>query len=477
MTDYITGVKNPLPFYYFEIISKIPRGSGNEDAVCDYLVKFARERGLYVSRDEHNNVLIKKAAARGREKEPTILLQAHTDMVCEKNEATEHDFLNDEIKLVQIGNVLMADNTTLGADDGFGVALMLAVLDDNSLSIPNIECLFTSREEIGLVGATLFDYSKIGAGYLINLDSAEEDTVIIGCCGGIRTELTLPVSFSEAEGYGYSIEIGGLCGGHSGEDIDKGRLNANILMGSILSSIKSYTPIKISNISGGDKDNAIPRECRCIFVADRSIDAIIDSIASETKSKVIAREDGDIWVEIRKCDTSSTVSYEDTDKIIKILSIDNGVLKYRDILPILPEASRNLARIRTSADDISIGFSSRSYKSDVLKLAADEIIELATEIGADAYHHEAYPGWESPKDSSLIKSWSNAYRAIKGSEPKITLIHAGLECGVITSRVKELEAISVGCNVHDLHTPKEMMELDSFDRVYEIAIEFLKRGM
>jgi len=477
MTDYITGVKNPLPFYYFEKISKIPRGSGNEDAVCDYLVKFARERGLYVSRDEHNNVLIKKAAARGREKEPTILLQAHTDMVCEKNEATEHDFLNDEIKLVQIGNVLMADNTTLGADDGFGVALMLAVLDDNSLSIPNIECLFTSREEIGLVGATLFDYSKIGAGYLINLDSAEEDTVIIGCCGGIRTELTLPVSFSEAEGYGYSIEIGGLCGGHSGEDIDKGRLNSNILMGSILSSIKSYTPIRISNISGGDKDNAIPRECRCIFIADRSIDAIIDSIASEAKSKVIAREDGDICVEIRKCDTSSAVSYENTDKIIKALSIRNGVLRYRDIAPVLPEVSRNLARIRTSTNNISIGFSSRSYKADSLNFAADEIKDLATNMGASAYHHEAYPGWESDRSSSLVKAWSDAYEKIKGGAPDITLIHAGLECGVITSRIQGMEGISVGCNVHNLHTPKESMEIDSFDRVYEIAVEFLKKGV
>ena len=477
MTEYITGVKNSLPFHYFEKISKIPRGSGNEDAICDYIVEFAKERGLYVSRDANNNVLIKKGATRGRENDPTLLLQAHTDMVCEKNEATKHDFLKDEIRLIQKGTVLTADNTTLGADDGFGVALMLAILDDSSLSVPNIECLFTSREEIGLVGASLYDYSDIKAKYLINLDSAEEDTVIIGCCGGIRTELIYPVSFSEANGFGYTVKIGGLCGGHSGEDIDKGRLNANILMGSVLSSIKSYTPLRISHISGGDKDNAIPRECRCSFITDKKIDGIIDSLTSEAMDKATASEDSDIFVKIEKCDTSPAISYENTDKIIEALSIDNGVLKYRNVAPILPETSRNLARVRTSDKDISIGFSSRSYKEGALNSAADDVKALADRMGAEAYHHESYPGWESCKDSALVKAWTEAYGSVNGGAPDITLIHAGLECGVITSRVCGMEGISVGCNVHDLHTPKESMEIDSFDRVYEIAIKFLEKGV
>ncbi len=472
MLKYIHGVKNEKPFEYFEIISRIPRASGNEREIADYLVSFASEHNLKAVKDGANNVLIIKNATQGRENEPSVMLQAHTDMVAEKNKGTVHDFATDPIELIQEGNILRANNTTLGADDGFGVAIMLSVLDDKSISHPRLECLFTSSEEIGLVGASKFDYSLTEAKRMVNLDSAEEKSVIIGCCGGIRTELTLPVKAEKGSFEGYKISIGGLCGGHSGEDIDKGRLNAHILMGLILSKLKEEISFALSYISGGDKDNAIPRECECVIITDDNVNETeIDTFA---KQFVKANEDSGLIVKIEKTDTPQGISLEDTEKIIKILSIDNGVLEYRKTAPILPRLSRNLARIRTNENSVSIGFSSRCYEESGLNDSVKFLDNLALETGAQAYHHEKYPGWESPASSLLVTSWQKAYENISGEKTEATLIHAGLECGLISANIKDLEAISVGCNVHDLHTPQETMEIASMDKIYDTVVEFLK---
>ena len=470
MLELIHGVKNEAPFKYFERISKIPRASGNEAEIANYLVEFAKGLGLYCYKDSANNVLIVRNASVGRENDEPIMLQAHTDMVAEKNLSTAHDFSIDEIKLIQEGNILRADGTTLGADDGFGVAIMMAILADNNISVPYLECLFTSSEEVGLVGASKFDYSKIKARRMINLDSAEEDTVIIGCCGGIRTELSLPVSFECGSFKGYNITIGGLCGGHSGEDINKGRLNAHILMGKLLSLVNDNSPIRLSYISGGDKDNAIPRECEAIFTCD-TIDTDIEKYA---RSFLTASEDDGLFVKCEECSFDKVLSLEDTKKVLKALSIRNAVMYYRTAPPILPETSRNLARIRTNENEITIGFSSRSYLEDGLSESTNELDALACEISGSTYHHEKYPGWASDKDSKLVVDYQNAFYKVAGKKPEATLIHAGLECGLISGALKGLVAISVGCNVHDLHTPKETMELDSMDRVYESVIEVLK---
>ncbi len=477
MTEIIKGVKNERPFYYFEQISKIPRGSGNEKEIANYIVNFAKEHNLPYYIDEANNVLITKNATQGGENDKIVMLQAHTDMVCEKNLATKHDFASDPITLIQEGNILRANGTTLGADDGFGVAIMLAILEDNNFSHPDIECLFTSSEEIGLVGASKFDYSKINAKYMINLDSAEENTVIIGCCGGIRTEMTLSCQKEKNTAQAYKITIGGLCGGHSGEDIDKCRLNAHILIGQALKLINEATDFKISYISGGDKDNAIPRECECIIVPKdaSALECEISNIKDEILNKVVAGEDKKLTINIEKTDTHEAFSVSDTEKLLKILSIPNAVLKYRDTKPILPSISRNLARIRTEGNEIKIGFSSRAYTKEGLDYSANELENLATEIGASLYHHEGYPSWQDECDSPLVLKWQKSYSVATGRKTEPTLIHAGLECGLITSAVKGLSAISVGANVHDLHTPQETMEIDSMDRIYDTLRTFLEK--
>ncbi len=477
MLEIIKGVKNERPFYYFEQISKIPHGSKNEKEIASYIVDFAKKHGLKYLIDESDNVFVVKNATQGRENEPAVMLQAHTDMVCEKNISTNHNFDSEPIKLIQNGNILKADGTTLGADDGFGVSIMLAILENEELSHPKIECLFTSSEEIGLVGASKFDYSCVTATQMINLDSAEENTVIIGCCGGLRSDMTLMCQIEENSKPAYKVTIGGLIGGHSGEDIDRKRLNSHILMGKVLKHVKAVTDFKIAYISGGDKDNAIPRECEAIIVVDNNsaLEDNIEEIIQKAHTEIMTSEDENLFVNFEKTNTPVAFCRENTDKILKTLSLPNAVLKYREVAPILPSMSRNLARIRTKGDKVEIGFSSRAYNEAGLNESACELENFAKDIGAEIYHHEGYPAWQDETDSFLVLKYQKAYNEATGRKTEPTLIHAGLECGVITSRVKGLSAISIGANVHDLHTPKETMEIDSMDRIYDTVCTFLEK--
>ena len=464
------------PFRFFEEISAIPRPSLHEAKIADYLEAFAASRGLWCYRDAAHNVLIKKPATVGREDESAVLLQAHTDMVTEKHSYIKHDFSTEGLTLLVRDGRLFADGTTLGADDGFGVAIMLAVLDEKEISHPPIECLFTSAEEIGLVGAEQFDYSHITAKNMLNLDSAEENTVIVGCCGGVRSQLVLPVIPQPIEGKGISVAIGGLCGGHSGEDIHRERLNALVLMGKLLSALREYTPFRLVRITGGEKTNAIPRECEAVLVADdgAAAERFLPKIEALAKSYIVAHEDRELSVMVEQTPVSEAMSYADTDKIVRVLSIPNGVLHMRSVPPVMPEASRNLANCRTHKDRVTFGISSRSAKECRLDESREEQNTLAAEIGATVTYYNAYPGWESATDAPLVGAWQEAYHTVTGGVTTPTLIHAGLETGLITNAVKGLCAIAVGCNVHDLHTPIETMELDSFARIYRTVLEFLR---
>ncbi|MBR2024495.1 MAG: M20/M25/M40 family metallo-hydrolase [Clostridia bacterium] len=356
---------------------------------------------------------------------------------------------------------------------------MMAVLSNKEISTPTVECLFTSSEETGLVGASKFDYSKIESKRMINLDSAEEDTVIIGCCGGVRTELSIPVTKENGNFKGIKITIGGLCGGHSGEDINRGRLNSHILMGVVIKRIMEKYPLKLAYICGGDKDNAIPRECEAIIVPHDDFENCLAFSSNmenilRNENVVTAKEDDGLFINIEKTVVDSCFNDEDTKKILRVLSVPNAILKFRTVPPTLPEKSRNLARVRTNESSVDICFSSRSYYDEGLNESLNELDSIAKEVGGSTYHHERYPGWASDKDSKLVVDYQNAFYKVAGKKPQPTLIHAGLECGLISGAIDDFVAISVGCNVHDLHTPKETMELDSMDRVYEAIIEMLK---
>lgn len=467
---------NAAALRFFVEISAIPRPSYHEKTIADYLEKFAAKRGLACYRDAVHNVLIKRPATAGREGEPAVLLQAHTDMVAEKHSYVEHDFLREGIALEREGDRLFANGTTLGADDGFGVAIMLAVLDDMELSCPPLECLFTSAEEVGLVGAEKFDYSRISAKYMLNLDSAEEDTVIVGCCGGVRSTLTVPVTFEKAEGQGITLSVGGLCGGHSGEDIHRNRMNANVLIGKLLLALGEHTPFRLVKITGGDKSNAIPRECEVTLLPDDSVAAhnFLEGAKALAQTFLCAKEDEGLTVRAEATSVTRALTYADTDKILQVLQMPNGVLHMRKEPPIMPETSRNLASLRTEKDSIVVKLCSRSPRQDrFLELRAGEE-DLAKRVLGTVTYDNAYPGWESDMNAPLVHTWQKALYTVTGKQTKPTLIHAGLETGLITNAVKGLEAIAVGCNIHDLHTPFETMEISSFLRISHTVKEFLR---
>lgn len=477
MSSLFQDLSPAAPFRYFEEISAIPRASGNEAGVAAYLCRFAKEHGLFCYEDDLHNVLIKKAAGAGRETEPALMLQCHTDMVAEKHGHVTHDFEKEGICLVREGNILRADGTTLGADDGFGVALILAVLADDSLSHPALECLFTVSEEIGLEGAGAFDYSRVSARRMINLDSAEEDTVIIGCCGGLRSDLTVPLHFETVAATGLCVTVSGLCGGHSGEDIDRGRLNAHVLMGAVLQELQAVTPFRIASINGGDKDNAIPRECEAVILPLdlAAAERFLTSAAATVSNRVIAEEDRGLCLAVARTELCRVAATEDTERILRILSVRNGVLYSRTEPPLMPETSRNLARLRTEACQLAVDFSSRSEKEERIAESRAELDALAAALGGSTRHHAGYPGWVSPADAPLVQSWQQAYLETTGKKTAAALIHAGLECGLISAALPGLTAISVGCNIHDLHTPAEAMELDSMARIYQTLCCFLQK--
>jgi dipeptidase D len=473
MKYLIEDMEPALPFHFFEEIAAIPRPSGREQEIADYLCAFAREHALFVYRDAANNVLIKKPATKGRENEPALLLQAHTDMVAEKNEDVLHDFTRDPIRLVREGNILHADGTTLGADDGSGVAVMLALLCE-APSHPPLECLFTSSEEVGLVGAAAFDYSLISARRMFNLDGGCEKEIVIGCCGGLRTDVSFSASRSDCKGEGISLCITGLCGGHSGEDIDRGRSNALSLMAEWLHAIGARTDLRIISLHGGDKDNAIPRECRAEIMVPHAAPVLplLEAQGEVLKRRCAAPEDAACRFLLGRCDTGAAFTAEDSEKILHLLASKGGVLARR--ADGTPHTSRNIASVRTTDEGVQLTASARSYDGAEIEKWRDELVARATAVGASALHRGAYPGWESPADSALIALIADAFCQVGGERPVPVVIHAGLECGLITDRLPGMVAASMGPNANNFHTPAECMELDSFARFYRALLRFLE---
>ena len=472
----INAYLSELPARYFEEISAIPRASYHEQDIADYLERFAAARGLQCYRDAAHNVLIKKAGTKGRENEKPLLLQAHTDMVTEVAFGHTHDFMTEGVKLQRKDNVLSAEGTTLGADDGFGVALMLTALD-GVVSHPPVECLFTSAEEVGLVGAGAFDYSRISAVRMLNFDSAEEHLVITGCCGGVRSDVRIPATFQAVTGQGLRVGVHGLCGGHSGEDINRGRANAFVTLGKILSDLYAKTPFQLVSVNGGDKDNAIPRDCEAVILpADlAAAKAYFDRAEALLAAIVTSPDDKNRHLSVEACTVDHALTKAQTEGILDLLKIRNGVICYRSDIPGMPETSRNLASIHTKAEEIHVCFSSRSPFDAKLDELMQELEQTAQDLGGYASHRSRYPGWEGIPDSPVSSLWQSAYKAVTGRPISTTVIHAGLECGLISSKIPQLEVISVGCNIHDLHTPVETMELDSFERVYQTFLTFLQK--
>lgn len=467
-------------FSYFEEISEIPRGSGNEKAISNYLVNVAKKLNLEVIQDEALNVIIKKPATKGYENAPTVIIQGHMDMVCEKNKGTDHDFEKDPLKLRIIDDMVYATDTTLGADNGIAVAYALAILDSNDIPHPALEVLVTTDEETGMSGAMAVSKEHINGTVLINLDNEEEGHLLVSCAGGIRSKHTLT---GELEALSNEellhIAIRGLKGGHSGMEINKERGNSNKIMGRILKSLE-VIDYKLASLNGGSKNNAIPREADAIIAVDKK---------DLEKAKEIINSWNDILKnELKAQDPGVNVNIlENTEKVEKIFTKDS-TKKAVNLLYLIPsgintnsveieglvESSTNLGVVTTINNQIEFDSAIRSSIAslkDEIVLRSKTVAEL---IGAEFETTASYPEWQYDSESKIREICQDVHKRMYGKEAKIVAIHAGVECGLFNEKLGKLDMISFGPDLFDVHTPQEHMSIKSVKNVWEYLLEVLK---
>ena len=471
MSYLIQNRKPASVFRFFEDICAIPHPSYHEEKVADYLCAFAARHGLEYYRDDLHNVLIKKPATPDRADAAPILLQGHTDMVCVKTADSTIDFMKDGLSLYVDGDFLRAKGTTLGADDGIAVATMLALLDGELSSHPALECLFTAAEEVGLDGAEGFDYSKITARKMINMDSENLGIITAGCAGGLRSTLTKKCEIVPFKGECLKISMQGLFGGHSGVDICSGRANANKLMGRLFAKWqKAEGEAHLISLNGGSKDNAIASICEAVIAtADApKTTALLQQTASEIAAE-LAGDDKGFFVTVTPAEAPDGMfSATDTAQLIAILAtVDNGVKEMNYNIKSLPEWSRNLGVITTEGNTVELTFSSRSAIESRLDASIDELDALARITGCVTKHYSRYPGWDYAPVSPLRDLYARAYREITGKDAVVDVIHAGLECGIIASKLPGLDVISVGPDMRDVHSPDERLNLSSVETFWQ----------
>lgn len=471
-------------FFYFEEISKIPRGSYNEKEISEYLCEFAKENALEYTSDDLYNVVIKKQGTKGYEDAPVVALQGHTDMVCEKNKGVEHDFTKDPIKLIYDGDFLTADKTTLGADNGVAVAMALAVLESKDINHPPIEAIFTSCEEVGMDGAMALDTKNLKSEMFINIDSEDEGIFTVGCAGGSKADIEIPITYENTLNpididttENYTLGICGLMGGHSGIDIIKGRANSNILLARLLDKLLDY--VKVCSICGGSKDNAIPREAEAtILVKKDEINEVMNIIRNMEIIYIdeYSNTDPNLKITFEKTsENTETFSIKSIESVITaILTLPNGIRSMSSDVDGLVESSMNVGVVNTVDDIVEITASVRSAVSSkkiFIMQQAELVIKM---IGGKVEFRGDYPAWEYNKNSKLRDKCLSVYKELSGEDAKIEIIHAGLECGLFYEKMPKLDIISFGPNLYDIHTPDEKASISSIDRSWKFLLSLLE---
>lgn len=477
----ISELKSERVFHFFEEISKIPRASYNEKEISEYLVNFAKKRELEYYTDEVFNVIIKKGGTLGFENAPIIAIQGHTDMVCEKNKDIEHDFSKDPIKLIYEDDTLKANNTTLGADNGIAVAMALALLDSNDIPHPPIEAIFTASEESGMEGVSFIDATQINSKILLNIDSEDEGVFTVGCAGGVKVDINLPIEkISTNSGFtSYLLSVTGLFGGHSGVDITKGRANSNKLLIRTIKGIRDKFEIELSKISGGSKDNAIPREAEAIISFDNSKFEDIQKLIKKFEETFIAEHietDANIKLTITEIQKQEKAFSKDTlNKIIlSVYLLPNGIQTMSTTLEGLPESSMNIGVITCFEDKVEIVASIRSAVVSKKIEIMERVSLLIGELEGKVQFRGDYPAWEHNPNSKLKEKCIEIYKKLTGEEPKIDIIHAGLECGLLAEKLPDMDLISFGPNIYHPHSPNETVSISSVDRVWEFLLCLIK---
>ena len=475
---YILMDKKPEKvLHYFEEISAIPHGSRHTKQLGDYLVSFAKDRGLKYVQDKAGNVIIFQKGSADCGNATPVILQGHMDMVLEKNSCVTTDLATQPIRLVLDGDELHADGTTLGADDGIAVAMMLAVLADKTLKHPPLECVFTTDEEIGMLGADALDVSVLKGKRMINLDSEEEGVFTVGCAGGAEEHFTFTFERKPRYGMVLHLQISGLAGGHSGACIHLGRANADLLMGRLLAKIDRKVKCSLLSVSGGTKDNAIPRECDAQLIFDdgaaiKEVISIIDKFTDQIRREYQVT-DPDVQITCDWTDQTElpvpALSREDTKRILNFLMlIPNGLVESDPLIKDMPQTSLNLGIVSTDTDTFRAVSLVRSSINSQKKYLMQRLKCLAKVLSMDLETKGEYPAWERARHSELCGILAGIYKEQYHKEPEISVTHGGLECGLIAAKVSGgLDCVSIGPDMSGIHTPSEKISLSSTQRLWQ----------
>lgn len=468
-------------FHFFEEITRIPHGSGNVEKISDYLVQFAKSRDLFYIQDEWKNVIIVKEATPGYEQEPAVILQGHMDMVAVKKPDCDIDMRTEGLRVAVDGDKVYAEGTSLGGDDGIAVAYGLALLDSRAISHPRLEVVITVDEEVGMDGAREIDLSMLRGHRMLNLDSEDEGIFLTSCAGGARVDCHMPVREGIMQGISYEITLGGLLGGHSGGEIHKERGNANCLFGRLLWTLTQAMPVGLITVKGGLADNAIPRENRAVLVVRQQDSALFAETMDDAAARMAAElsgKDPHFCVHVNESAKGefSCVQPEDTKRLAAFLyTLPNGVQSMSADVPGLVETSLNLGILEKRGDEVCAQFSVRSSVESAKYALIQRLAAVMTLAGGTYEVSGDYPGWKYRADSPLRDKMVKLYREMYGENPKVEGIHAGLECGILGSKIDDLDCVSFGPQMSDIHTTEETLSISSTKRVWEYLVRLLEK--
>ena len=453
---------------FFEEFSAIPHGSGNTSLIADYLVDFAKKRGLDYSRDNADNVVIRKVATKGYEDRPAVIFQGHLDMVAEKKPGAAIDMEKEGLTLYRDGDFLRAKDTTLGGDDGVALAYALALLDSDDIPHPELEIVMTSDEEIGLLGAAALDASELHGKIMLNIDSDDEGIFTAGCAGGMRIDAKIGARTEKKVTDGIKIAISGFKGGHSGSHIRFPHANAIKALGEVIATLGG----EIGALNGGNADNAIPRNAECVICG---VDAAKANAAAKAVIEKYRDVEPDGAYEITEGVEADVYSAEVSRRIAELICEEpNGIVAMSEEIPGQVETSLNMGILECDDTGVTVSFSLRSSKGAKKAELATRVTKIAESKGAECDAHGAYPGWEYRKESPLRDTICEVYKKMYGKDAKVVTIHAGLECGIFSDKIEGLDCISMGPNARDIHTTEERLSISSTARVWEFLKEVLK---
>jgi len=465
-------------FRYFEELCAIPHGSNETKAISDYVADFARSRGLRFRQDGANNVIIRKAAAPGYENAPTVMVQGHMDMVCEKADGCTKNMSTEGLELFVDGDVIGAKGTTLGGDDGIAVAMALAILDSDDIVHGPLECVFTVNEEVGMDGAIALDTSDLKAKYLLNLDSETEKVFTVSCAGSATVESRFAFVREPFSGKACEIKVGGLNGGHSGSEIHIGRANSNILMGRVLNALSNSVDMRLVTVRGGNKDNAIPRETAAVVVLNdvKTAEAVVAQLDKAIKNEYHTQDSG-AFVSISPAETElAPMDKQSTDKIVCFMvASPDGVQKMSADVKGLVQTSLNMGRLYTEEGCVVFRQMLRSCVDSQKQEVQDKVVALCRALGGTFGVSGEYSAWQYRPESVLREVMADCFRRVYGEEPTVAALHAGLECGIFSGKMPELDCISYGPDITDIHTPRERLHIASTERVWKLTLEALKQ--